>query len=297
MRENNTLVQETAQRNWDRARRRLWLRKLLRPFCGASDELIPFERVQKELRLIQGHSHGVQEIALDRIRGSVGRYQDFTSSFLPRKRKLRQRWKQIDALSTTQGFPPITVYKVGDAYFVLDGNHRVSVALQAGMSTIEAHVLAYSGPVGLSAHADLDELLIKAEETDFLTTTGIERVRPEHGIVLTAPGRYRQVKYLVKLFQEDLTRAERRDVPWDEALARWIDDVYRPVVREIETSGVLEEFPGRTAADLFVWMWKHKRSLDDLRSVGDVDDRPGLRHALRRLCRALWKHRPSWLQG
>jgi hypothetical protein len=36
--------------------------------------------------------------------------------------------------------PPIDVYRVGDLHFVMDGHHRVSVAIAAGHKTIEAHV-------------------------------------------------------------------------------------------------------------------------------------------------------------
>ena len=56
--------------------------------------------------------------------------------------------------------PPIEVYQVGEAYFVADGNHRVSVAIQKGEKMIEASVCEYQAPVGLSAEADLEELLI-----------------------------------------------------------------------------------------------------------------------------------------
>ena len=54
----------------------------------------------------------------------------------------------------TTGFPPIKVYKVGDTYFVLDGNHRVSVAVHRGHKTIEAYVWEFETPVGISANAD-----------------------------------------------------------------------------------------------------------------------------------------------
>ena len=36
--------------------------------------------------------------------------------------------------------PPIDVYQVDDSYYVIDGHHRVSVAIATGHTTIEAHV-------------------------------------------------------------------------------------------------------------------------------------------------------------
>lgn len=43
--------------------------------------------------------------------------------------------------------PPIEVYQVGDVYFVLDGNHRVSIARQEGVEFIDAHVIEMKTPV------------------------------------------------------------------------------------------------------------------------------------------------------
>jgi hypothetical protein len=36
--------------------------------------------------------------------------------------------------------PPVEVYRVTDRHFVSDGQHRVSVAMAAGQTRIEAHV-------------------------------------------------------------------------------------------------------------------------------------------------------------
>lgn len=55
----------------------------------------------------------------------------------------------------------LDVYQVGESYFVPDGNHRVSIARQLGLETIEADVVKLPTPVGLSPEADINELLIK----------------------------------------------------------------------------------------------------------------------------------------
>jgi hypothetical protein len=39
--------------------------------------------------------------------------------------------------------PPVSLYKLGDAYFVLDGNHRVSVARYHGVPAVEADVTEF----------------------------------------------------------------------------------------------------------------------------------------------------------
>ena len=39
----------------------------------------------------------------------------------------------------------MSLYKIGDAYFVRDGNHRVSVARYHGVATIDAEVVEIRG--------------------------------------------------------------------------------------------------------------------------------------------------------
>jgi hypothetical protein len=163
MKENTLLAHYESQENWARARRGVLVQRVVCAVKHCSVDLIPFEEVRTRLHLTQKYCRGIQDIELERIRGSVGRYRDFTSTFLPRRNHLRQRWERVKSLSSTQRTPPIEVYQVGDAYFVADGNHRVSVAWQEGRETIEASVCEFVTPIGLSANADLDEVIIKSE--------------------------------------------------------------------------------------------------------------------------------------
>ena len=72
-------------------------------------------------------------IPIASIIGSVGRYRDFDRAFLPLDGADRERWKRLDvAFNELRDLPPIDVYKIGEVYFVRDGNHRVSVAKANG---------------------------------------------------------------------------------------------------------------------------------------------------------------------
>ncbi len=75
--------------------------------------------------------------------GSVGRWKEFDSGFMPR-RASEQRWKRVD-LAFREGLdlPPVVLYKVGDEYYVNDGNHRVSVARFEGVEMIDAEVTEF----------------------------------------------------------------------------------------------------------------------------------------------------------
>jgi hypothetical protein len=258
MEESSLLAQYDSQESWARARRGVLVQRVVCAFKNCSVDLIPFEEVRTRLHLTQKYCRGLQAIELARIRGSVGRYRDFTSAFLPRGSHLRQRWQRVKAVVFTQGMPPIEVYQVGDAYFVVDGNHRVSIARQEGMKTIEAYVCEFVTPVGLSAEADLDEVIIKSEYAEFLRRTHLQ---PEQEIVLTVPGRYMEIECQIRSVQQSLENERGEPVSYDESAALWYREIYSPTVREIRESGAIERFPGRTVADLFIWMWRRTPEL------------------------------------
>jgi hypothetical protein len=92
---------------------------------------------------------GQREVEVRRIVGSVGRYRQFDRNFMPRKASLRDKWERVDrAFVRGEELPPVSLYKIGDAYFVEDGNHRVSVARYQGVEMIDAEVTELLTPVG-----------------------------------------------------------------------------------------------------------------------------------------------------
>jgi hypothetical protein len=247
-----------SEQAWSKARRGVIVQRVLCAIQGCSVELIPFEEARKLLHLNQKICRGLQEIELDKIRGSVGRYQDFTSAFLPRRVNLRDRWQRVWSADVSKGLPPIELYKVGEAYFVSDGNHRVSIAKTEGRETIEAYVCEYISPIELSSEADLDEVLSKAEYAEFLGRT---QLRPEQEIVFTVPGQYMEIECQIRSVQQSMEKERDEPVSYEQAAAQWYREIYSPTIQEIRESGAMERFPGRTEADLFVWMWRREPDL------------------------------------
>jgi hypothetical protein len=155
-----SLKRSEADEVFDDARRQAFIEKVIGHLVHRRVELLSFEQVRASLGLLSRRQQGLQEIPLDRIVGSVGKYRQFTRSFLPGDKRLKRRWKSVYAAALgTQGLPPIDVYQVGDVYFVNDGNHRVSVARQFGAKSIEAYVTEFLSPVALTADTDLDRLM------------------------------------------------------------------------------------------------------------------------------------------
>jgi hypothetical protein len=251
-----------AARNFNKARMAAFWQEVWAFLRGKSIDLLSFEEVKHRLRLRDERYLGLQEVELDKIVGSVGRYRDFTRTFLPRTNAVRSRWQRLDAMARgPQGFPPVELYKVGDVYFVIDGNHRVSVARQLGAKTIEAYVTELPTPVPLDANTQPDDLLIKEGYADFLRQTRLDVLRPGSQVILTEPDRYRQLIEHISVHRYFLGLEKKRDISWDEAVASWYDNVYMPMVELIRKYDVLSLFPGRTEADLYAWLIKHQEAL------------------------------------
>ncbi len=230
---------------------------------GKSAALLSYDEVKEKLKASGGSARGLQEIPLAAIVGSVGRYTDFTRSFLPRHDSDAQRWAGVQLAATgLVGLPPIDVYQIGDVYFVLDGNHRVSVARGLGATHIEAYVTEVHSKVPLTPEVRPDDLIIKARYADFLERTHLDELRPGADLAVTVPGQYRVLEKQIELRRERMAEEQQRKVPVDEAVADWYDHIYLPVVEVIREQGILQDFPGRTETDLYGWVSEHRESLE-----------------------------------
>lgn len=262
MMETNDLVYSALLRDFQDARRRAALEDLKARLTGKSDDLLSYAAIRDLLRAEGSTRRGLQDIPLDAIVGSVGRHHDFTRSFLPRRESDMHRWANVKLKALYQGgFPPIEVYKLGDAYFVLDGNHRVSVARQLGAKTIQAYVTEVHSRVALSADAQPEDLIISARYADFLELTALDKTRSGVDLSVTAPGQYRKLEQQVEAQRQLLARDQGDEVTLEAAAASWYDHIYLPVVQQIRDLELVDNFPERTETDLFIWVWERQEDL------------------------------------
>jgi nucleotide-binding universal stress UspA family protein len=263
MTQQSSLSLSLAIQDFRRARRRAALEQIMARLTGRSADLLSYEEVRKKLRAKSIGKQTLKEIPLDAIVGSVGRYTDFTRSFLPRQDSDEKRWAMVRVAQTDLGgLPPIKVYQIGDAYFVLDGNHRVSVARQLGTTHIQAYVTEVRTKVPLSPDVQPDDLILKAEYADFLERTHLDEIRPEADLSVTVPGQYRVLEEHIEVHRYFMGLEQKREIPYEEAVGHWYDEVYLPVVQAIRERGILRDFPGRTETDLYLWVSEHRAALE-----------------------------------
>jgi len=132
------------------AQRRSWLANLWTRFSGRSNNLLDLHELEHSLHIRSRHYAGVQAVAIDQIRGSEGRVQDFDLTFHPLSEKTRDRWLSVaTARMQNAGLPAVVLIQIGELYFVRDGHHRISVARALGEEAIDAEVTVWDvkGPL------------------------------------------------------------------------------------------------------------------------------------------------------
>jgi nucleotide-binding universal stress UspA family protein len=257
-----SLNYEAAIRDFKRARKQAAVQHLLAQLTGKSDALLAYDDVYRQLGGTGTIERGIQEIPLVAIVGSVGRYDDFTRDFLPKKDSIQERWTRVKILIYNMvGMGPISVYQIGDVYFVRDGNHRVSVARQLRSSTISAFVTEVKTRVPLAIDDDMNKVQRKARYADFLNRTKLDERRPEADLQLTFCKNYHVFYSQIDAHRHKFDDEYQNPVSYEDAAAQWYDQVYLPVVAIIREQGIMQFFSERTEADMYLLLVEHQEEL------------------------------------
>jgi hypothetical protein len=269
---------EQIDADFDRARQKAFIHDLLAVIGRRPNDLIPYHEVRRRLSPERESYRGLQTVPIDQIVGSMDRFNDFDRAFLPRRRHTAGRWKNVDrAYYEDVALPAIQLYKVGDVYFVKDGNHRVSVARERGVEFIDAEVIEGHVRAPIYATMSPTELLLQAEYAEFLRRTDLDRTRPDHDVRPTALGRYDEIYEQILGHREWLAAIRHEPVTVPDAAADWFDYIYEPIVKVARERGVLERLPHRTEADVYLWVMRHRGELEqreghDVGPVASAED-------------------------
>jgi hypothetical protein len=243
------------------ARQRAAMENIVARLTGKSTELLSYGDVVRQLKVVSQSERGVREIPVEAIVGSVGRYTDFTRTFLPQRSSDAQRWAKVASVPDFTNLPPIDVYQIGDVYFVLDGNHRVSIARQRGVLFIPAEVTEVRTRAPIPPNVSPDKLILQAEYVAFLENTQLDRLRPNAELRVSVPGQYRKLENHMEVHRFFIEMADEIELSDAEAVTRWYDEAYLPVVQALREQGLLRGFPNRTETDLYLWISEHQAHL------------------------------------
>jgi len=253
---------DRSQVDFDTARRRAFWNEIGSFLSGRSNRLLSWDEVRDKLGVRGQVYSGIEAVPLDKIIGSVGRYRDFDRVFLPAHDRTADRWRSIARAHYDEvNLPPVKLYRVGEAYFVLDGNHRVSVVREQGIAFVDAEVIEVVTSVPVTADLDADDLEIKGEYARFLERTWLDKLRPEQNIEFTIGGGYERLLEHIAVHRYFMGLEQQRFVSEDEAVCDWYDSLYMVLARIIREKDILGDFPGRTEADLYLWIMDHQHYL------------------------------------
>jgi hypothetical protein len=255
---------DRTELHFDAARRRAFWNEIGRFLNGRTNRLLAWRDVRDQLHVSDFIDREVDSVPLDRIIGSVGRYHEFDRAFMPRLNSTAPRWRSVaSAYLDGVSLPPVTLYKAGDNYFVIDGHHRVSVAQELGRAYVDARVIEAVTRFPVTMDLDADSLQLAGEQTRFMERTRLDVLRPEQSVEFTTVGGYDWALEHIAHYRDEISREQGRRIPRDEAVVNWYDSVYVPVTRIIRQKDMLGDFPGRTEADLFLWIIDHQHNLID----------------------------------
>lgn len=100
----------------------------------------------KQTLVVRGSFYaGIKVVRIDAIIGSENRSTDFDMDFRPMSEAARERWVNMAIVHLSRlPLPPIQLIQIGDAYFVRDGHHRISVSRAFGQAAMDAEVITWN---------------------------------------------------------------------------------------------------------------------------------------------------------
>lgn len=140
-------LQQIAMYEYERAQSKAAKGRLVAMLRRQRNDLVTLDSILNCLSTHGQHSLGLVTVAVEKIIGTVSRNQDFDRNFMPLRTSTMERWMRIvKARIQDEYLPPVELRKVGGAYFVVDGHHRISVAREQGQAYIDAYVTELEAP-------------------------------------------------------------------------------------------------------------------------------------------------------
>ena len=106
-------IEQLANNDYERAVSRGFWRNILNWLTRTDNRLLPFDEVRARLPMSGQFYRGIQQVEIEKIVGSFGRYQDFNRVFLPTQRRTKDRWISINKAHYKQvPLPPVELFKI-----------------------------------------------------------------------------------------------------------------------------------------------------------------------------------------
>lgn len=252
MAKDTGFVAQDAQSDFNRARRRQVASRLsarMRRVPDDIDLILPYDEVIAALGQVSERRLGLQVISVDSIVGTIDPTPDFDRRFRPTSTRVRIRWEGVaKAMRRGESMPPIKVRRVGDVHFVEDGRHRVSVARELGLETLDAYVTEIVTAVGPGLGIEISDLAIKSHERLFYERVPLPP-SARRRISLPKPARYAALAEGVEAWGFRVMQATGEQLAREQVAEAWFEDEYLPVVEVLREADLVGD---RSDAEAYV---------------------------------------------
>ena len=243
---SKTLLSVQTDEDFSKARNKAFFNELQSLLSGEEAVLISFSDIKKLLKPKNEVYKGMQVIPINLIVGSEGRYKDFDNHFFPKSNFLKNRWERVDMAHLQDiVLPPISLYELGGLYFVRDGNHRVSVAKMKGIEYIDADVVSLQSEIKLkpgSTKEDMIKQVISYEKRVFYNETHYGDITDDWQLDFSSPGQYDLIYNHILIHKYYINMDKKEEIPMDEAVLSWYQNVYLPVIQAVKKHKILKKF-------------------------------------------------------
>ncbi|MDC7219541.1 MAG: transcriptional regulator [Spirochaetales bacterium] len=258
---SDAFIRDQIDQDFDKAKGKALFESIFNVMRPEKRELLSFYSIKELVKPRSETYRGMKTVNISDIVGSEGRYNDFNKTFLPKREHLRNRWTSIDsAYYKDVNLPPIKLYKLGEVYFVRDGNHRVSVAKTQGIGAIDAEVVELSAHIKVTKGMTMGDIkcaLIAYERERVISSTGMDKIIDMELIRFTATGRYDEMLRHILGHKYFISQEAGEEVEFEAALSSWFNSIFLPIHKIIVANKLSSRFPGRTDADIYMWIVKH----------------------------------------
>ncbi|GAA3687956.1 MULTISPECIES: chromosome partitioning protein ParB [Gordonia] len=244
-----------AENDFTRMRRHAEMSRLMAWFTRQPADVntvLPFDEVVAALGRIGDTYLGLQQVEVESIVGSVDRTKDFDRYFRPTSSRIRERWQRLAAAQRRgESVPPVRLYRIGSMHFVLDGHHRVSIAIARHLHTIDAYVTEIHtriSPEGINAASDL---IMKDHRRLFLSRVPLAGAQAD-AIRFSDPFDYAELSENVEAWGFRLGQEIGEFLSRPEVARRWFGEEFLPVVRMARRADIRPDLT--SDAELYLWL-------------------------------------------
>ena len=222
-------------------------------------DLLDLDDVERRLQPFGRHYVGVRPVPIDRVIGTESRGDAFSRDFSPKHAFSRGRLRSLAEAFPDGNFPPIVAVKLGEAYFVIDGHHRVALARRQGAAMIDAEVTEFVAPVPLPAGADMIKVILVQLERVFLQESGLAEARPGTRLAASRPAVYLELLENLQVHGYHLMQDQGVVLDKTEIAGDWYDNVYAPAISAVDRERLGKGFREAPEGDLFLLLHRHRR--------------------------------------